>query len=71
MLFSLLIIASIISCKKQQVGCGVCKGTGTVDCNQYGCTYTLPILFDDGHFKDVKVDERTWLNTFEGDRICF
>ena len=66
-----LLAICAISCKKQQVGCGTCKGTGTVDCNQYGCTYTLPILFDDGHFEDVKVNESTWLNTLEGERICF
>lgn len=62
----------IVSCKKQNVsGCGTCKGTGKVDCNQYGCTYTLPILFDDGSFRDVSVTEYTWTHTFEGDRICF
>ena len=71
-LFALMIIASTISCKKEKVsGCGVCKGTGTVNCDQYGCTYTLPILFDDGTFKDVNVTESTWTNTIEGDRICF
>lgn len=66
------IIISLASCSKQKVsGCGVCKGTGTVDCNQYGCTYTLPILFDNGTFKDVNVDQNTWINTLEGERICF
>lgn len=72
-LLGLMIIAiSTISCKKEKVkGCGVCKGSGTVDCNQYGCTYTLPILFDDGTFKDVNVTESTWINTSEGERICF
>ena len=71
-LLALMIVASTISCKKEKVsGCGVCKGTGTVDCNQYGCTYTLPILFDNGVFKDVNVTESTWTNTLEGERICF
>lgn len=71
-LLGLMIIAISTSCKKEKVaGCGVCKGSGTVDCNQYGCTYTLPILFDDGTFKDVNVTESTWINTSEGERICF
>lgn len=71
-LFAITIALSLISCSKEKVkGCGVCKGTGTVDCNQYGCTYTLPILFDDGTFKDVNVTESTWTNTLEGEKICF
>lgn len=70
----LLIVAisiSILSCKKENVGCGTCQGTGTVTCDSYGCIYKLPILFDDGHFANVSVNESTWTNTLEGDRICF
>jgi hypothetical protein len=71
-LFGLALILTFASCSKEKVkGCGVCKGTGTVNCDQYGCTYTLPILFDDGTFKDVNVTESTWNSTLEGDRICF
>jgi hypothetical protein len=62
----------LTSCAKEKVaGCGTCKGAGTVNCDTYGCTYTLPVLFDDGHFSDVNVTEYTWTHTFEGDRICF
>jgi len=71
-LLVLLVSAIMMACKKEKpAGCGVCQGTGTVDCNQYGCTYTLPILFNDGHFANVNVTESTWTNTFEGDQICF
>lgn len=72
LLLLFMIAITMLSCKKERVaGCGTCKGSGDVTCDTYGCTYTLPVLFDDGHFSDVSVTEYTWLHTFEGDRICF
>lgn len=70
-LTSLAIIIALSSCEKQPVGCGTCKGTGTIDCSSGTCIYRLPILFDDGHFSDVSVSQDTWINTTEGERICF
>jgi hypothetical protein len=71
LLLAISIVLSLTSCKKNDAGCGTCQGTGTVNCDSNGCTYILPILFDDGHFSNVSVNENTWTNTLEGERICF
>lgn len=65
-----LCIVLLASCKKER-GCGVVVGSGSVNCSGSTCTYKLPVKFDDGHWADVSVDEYTWINTLEGERICF
>jgi len=71
-LLLLAILFSLASCKKEEVGCGTCTGTGQVDCSgSSGCRYWLPIRFDDGHSSNVEVDEYTWIHTLTDDRICF
>lgn len=71
-LLGLLITASMLSCKKEKVsGCGICIGSGDVDCSSGTCVYWLPIKFDDGHTANVNVDEYTWVHTSMDERICF
>ena len=65
-----LLSATLFSCKKES-GCGKCVGAGTVDCTNTPCSYYLPVQFDDGHFSNVSVTETTWINTLEGERVCF
>lgn len=72
LLLSLVLIGLLVSCKKQKVsGCGVCIGSGDIDCSSGTCTYWLPIRFDDGHTQNVYVDEYTWVHTNMDERICF
>jgi hypothetical protein len=68
--FIALLLLVLTSCKKES-GCGVCVGVGTIDCSSTPCSYYLPVRFDDGHFSNVSVNSDTWVNTLEGERVCF